>query len=88
MHHMLREILEQPEAVQRLIEGQATAAAEVARLASANGIEQIALVARGTSDHAQTRLPICAAYGLEAGSTCLHGRFPAGSRRLHGTGSH
>jgi len=32
---------------------------------------------RSTSGDARTRLPICPADGLEAGSAVLHGRFPA-----------
>ena len=52
MHHMLREILEQPAVVQRLVEREREPALEVARLAESARIHQIVLAARGTSDHA------------------------------------
>lgn len=52
MHHMLREILEQPEVVQRLVEREREPALEVARLAESARVHQIVLAARGTSDHA------------------------------------
>ncbi len=52
MHHMLREILEQPEVVQRLVERDREPALEVAKLAKSAGIQQIVFAARGTSSHA------------------------------------
>jgi len=52
MHYMLKEILEQPEVVQRVIERERERAAEVARLVASSGVNQIVLAARGTSDHA------------------------------------
>lgn len=52
MHHMLKEILEQPEVVQRIIDREASTAADIAALVEERGITQIVLAARGTSDHA------------------------------------
>lgn len=52
MHNMLKEILEQPNVVQNIIEREMAQAAEVARLAEKNRIQQIVLAARGTSDNA------------------------------------
>ncbi|MEI6913540.1 MAG: SIS domain-containing protein [Armatimonadota bacterium] len=49
---MLREILEQPDVVGRLLESAADSAKQVALLAKARSVKQIVLVARGTSDHA------------------------------------
>lgn len=52
MHDMLREILEQPQVVARLLEKGREQAREVARLAKAQNVQQVVFAARGTSDHA------------------------------------
>lgn len=52
MHYMLREILEQPEVLQNLLDRQFGNAREVAKLVERAGVQQVVLAARGTSDHA------------------------------------
>ncbi|MCC6485771.1 MAG: SIS domain-containing protein [Armatimonadetes bacterium] len=52
MHDMLREILEQPQVVARLVENGRSLAREVARLAESHDVQQVVFAARGTSDHA------------------------------------
>lgn len=52
MHFMLKEILDQPDVVSRILETQQDKAAEIVRLAKSAEIKNIVLAARGTSDHA------------------------------------
>jgi glutamine---fructose-6-phosphate transaminase (isomerizing) len=50
--HMLREIREQPEALERLLDGELERVAALAGAARRRGVSMLFLAARGTSDHA------------------------------------
>jgi len=50
--HLFREIHEQPDVIRRLLTGQRSGLAELARLVAARGITHVLIAARGTSDNA------------------------------------